>query len=285
MSDIKKIRPITGIVTKTVQETPDTWTLFLKTPAKDRNYKAGQFLSISPKQFEELSEIIKYFENIKSKKELIRAYSMASAPHEDFVSITIKPERYYPEEDYPPILSPFLASPYMLGRSITFLGYTGPYVLPDDLSKKTDEVLHLVAGSGSVPNLSLLKDQLTQNKDPNVKHTLININKTFEDIIFQKEFEDLALKYSDRFKLINILTREKRKGFEYGRPTLDFIRSHIKAPDKVLVYACGSAVTKWQKRKARETGKSPAPRFIESISSFMHELGIDKKRFKHESYG
>lgn len=283
MSDIKKIRPLEGSIVKTIQETPDTWTLHIET--NDRAYQAGQFLSIGPHQFPELSEMIAYLEHKKGRKELIRAYSMASAPHEDTVSITIKPERFYPEEEYPPILSPFLASGFMLGRKIKFLGYTGPYILPANLSEQTNEVLHLVAGSGAVPNFALLKDQLIQNKHPHVHHTLIDVNKTYEDIIYRAELEQLAAKYAHRFTLIQVLTREQRSGFVYGRPTLDLLRSYVKDPARVLVYACGSAITKWQRKYAEAHGTTPTPRFIEGISAFMTQLRIDKKRFKHESYG
>ncbi|MES2503751.1 MAG: oxidoreductase [Myxococcota bacterium] len=285
MSDIKKIRPIEGFITQTIQETSDTWTLHIDVPPEDRNYLAGQFLSIPPQQFPELSEMLAYLEHKKGRKEVIRAYSMASAPHEDTVSITIKPERFYPEEEYPPILSPFLASPHMLGRKLKFMGYTGPYTLPANLEEQTSEVLHLVAGSGAVPNFSLLKDQLIQNKNPSVHHTLIDVNKTFEDIIYQKELEELAAAYPNRFTLVHMLTREERPGYLSGRPTLEFLRSHIKDPSRVLVYACGSAITKWQRKHAEATGIPAQPRFIEGVSDLMSKLGVDKKRFKHESYG
>ncbi|MBL4818495.1 MAG: oxidoreductase [Deltaproteobacteria bacterium] len=286
MSDSKKIRPIRGIVTKAIQETPDTWTLHLEVKPSERNYLAGQFLSISPKQFPELSELVAYFEHKKGKKELIRAYSMASAPHEPTVSFTIRPERFSPEhDDYAPFLSPFLASPFMKGREFEFLGYTGPYILPANLEEQADQVVHLVAGSGAVPNFSLLKDQLIQNKNPSVHHTLIDINRTYEDIIYRAELEELAQKYPKRFTLVHRLTREERPGFVNGRPTFDLLREHVKDPSRVLVYACGSAITKWQKKHAKLTGEKPAPRFIETVTDWTRQLGIDKKRFKHESYG
>lgn len=286
MNDTKKIRSIEGLIVKTTQETSDTWTLDIQVEPRDRLYLAGQFLSISPYQFSELSEILAYLEHKKGRKEVVRAYSMASAPHEKIVSITIKPERFDPKHDeYPPVLSPFLASGAMKGRKIKFLGYAGAYILPANLEEHSREVLHLVAGSGAVPNFALLKDQLTQNKNLGVFHTLIDVNKTYEDIIYRAELDKLAKKYPKRFKLIHILTREKRLGYLHGRPQLELIRSHIQDTSKVLVYACGAAHTKWQKKHAEKTGISLAPRFIESITEIMHTLGVDKKRFKYESYG
>lgn len=286
MSDSKKIRPLEGQVIKTIQETADTWTLHIQIDPQDRNYQAGQFISITPHQFPELSEWVAYLEHKKGRKELIRAYSMASAPYEDTVSFTVKPERYDPAHDeYPPLLSPFLASGSMQGRTLKFSGYAGPYILPPNLEEQTDEVLHLIAGSGAVPNFAILKDQLVQNNNPGVCHTLIDVNKTYEDIIYRAELEQLAQDYPKRFKLLHLLTREERPGFIPGRPTLELLKTHIKDPSRVLVYACGSAVTKWQRKKAESTGVPAAPRFIESISEMMTQLGVDKKRFKHESYG
>lgn len=279
MSDSKKIRPLEGLITQTIQETPDTWTLYIQT--LDRNYQAGQFISIDPHQFEELSEILAYIEHQKNRKEPIRAYSMASAPHEETISITIKPERFWAEHDhYPPVLSPFLASGFMLGRKIRFLGYTGSYVLPANLEEHTDHVLHLVAGSGIVPNFALLKDQLINHKNPNVFHTLIDVNKTYGDVIYRNELAKLAQDYPQRFKLIQMLTREEKSGCLLGRPNLELIQSHIQDKNRVMVYACGSAITKWQRKKGLLK-----PRFIENMSEIMTQLGIDRKRFKHEAYG
>ena len=287
----KKIRPIQGKVVRAVQETPEAWTLEIEVAPQDKEYTAGQFLSISPHQFPELSELIAYLEYKKGRKELIRAYSIASAPYEPYVAITTKPERFYPEETlYPPLLSPLLASNALLGRPLEFLGYTGAYVLDPAHGEHTDEVLHWVAGSGAVPNFALLKDELTQNKNPHVVHTLIDVNKSFEDIIYQKQFDDLAARYPNRFKLIHFLTREedpKRHGDNYfaGRPTLEQVRSYVKDPASVLVYSCGAAVTKWQKQKAKEQGVEPKPRFLESVGEIVTALGVDRKRFKREIYG
>ncbi len=286
MNDTRKIRTIKGLVVQTTHETSDTWTLHLKVAPEDRNYIAGQFLSISPKQFPELSELIAYLEHTKGiKKEVVRAYSMASSPHEEFVSFTVKPERWSEHDAYPPLLSPFLASPHMKGREIEFLGYTGPYTLPTNLEEQADTVLHLTAGSGAVPNFSLLKDQLTQNKNPSVKHVLINVNKTYDDIIYRDALAKLSEDYPERFTLINLLTREQRDGFLQGRPTLELLQKYVPHPERVLIYACGSAITKWQRKTGEVTGIAPAPRFIEGVSELVSLLGIDKKRFKEESYG
>lgn len=287
----KRIRTINGVVVDAVKENYDTWTLRIFVGDGQKDYKAGQFISIDPHQFPELSEMITFLEHKKGKKELVRAYSIASAPSEDFVCITIKPERYEPNEcEYPPLLSPLLGSAALQGRAIQFLGYTGAYTLPEDLSHQTDEVLHLVAGSGVVPNFAILKEELLESKNVNVRHTMINVNKTIEDVIYLNELEKLRREFPDRFQLFHMLTRDDNPGrhgdhFIKGRPSLDFVANKVQDPKSVLVYACGAAVTKWQKKLAKERNEEPKPRFLESISEIVAGLGVDRKRYRKEIYG
>ncbi len=287
----KKIRPRKGRVVAAILETPDTWTLHIEVDKEDRQYLAGQFISIDPHQFSELSEIIAYLEHVKKRKELVRAYSLASIPTEPYISITTKPERFYPDETkYPPLISPLLASNVLKDRDIQFLGYTGAYVLHADHANTTNEVWHFVAGSGAVPNFALLKDELTLQKNTSVFHTLIDVNKTYADIIYREQLDELQEKYAARFRILHFLTREEnpeRYGPHYfsGRPTTERLRPLIKDPTTALAFACGAAITKWQKKASKETGVEPKPRFLESITQVIHELGIDKKRFKKEIYG
>jgi len=287
----KKIRTIAGVVHDAIKETYDTYTLRIRVADTDRGYKAGQFISIDPHQFPELSEIVAFMEHKKGKKEVVRAYSMASTPSEPYVSITIKPERYEPpESEFPPLLSPLLASTALVGRPLHFLGYTGAYTIPENVGEQTDEVLHLVAGSGAVPNYAILKDELVQKKNLGVKHIMINVNKTIDDVIYLKDLEALHRDFPDRFKLYHLLTRDENPGrhgdhFLKGRPTLDFVATRIRDPQSVLVFACGAAVTKWQKKHAKETNSEPKPRFLETISDIVNGLGVDRKRYRKEIYG
>jgi 3-ketosteroid 9alpha-monooxygenase subunit B len=272
-----------------VQETHDTVTLYFDIGAQPV-YRAGQFISIDPKQFPELSRQIAYFEHIKGRKEQIRAYSMSSAPSERHVSITVKAEGFHAESDkYPPLLSPFLASTAMRGRSVTFSGFTGAYTLPDDLADKTSQVLHFVAGSGVVPNYALLKDELFGNKNPSVRHTMVYVNKTADDLIFGKELEELHERFAHRFDLHHCLTREspgdRGAHWRQGRPTLEWVQSLVKDPARLWVYACGAAVTKWQREAAKVTGVEPTPRFMEGVHAIVNGLGVEKSRFKREEFG
>jgi len=287
----KPLKKIQSTCVKVERNTHDTVTLSFDT-GDQPDYDAGQFISIDPHQFPELSRVIAYFEHIKGKREKFRAYSMSSAPKEKFVTITVKAEPWHKEDKYPPILSPFLASEAMAGRPVMFTGYTGPYVLDDDHDENTDLVLHMVAGSGIVPNYALLKDELKNAKHTRVKHVMVYVNKTFDDVIFANELQALANDHKDRFTLINMITREddaavaaKGEGFIKGRPTLDFIKTLVPTPERTLVYACGAAITPHQRAEAERTGVAPTPRFMEGVEYIVHGLGIPEGRYKSEEYG
>lgn len=276
---------MSGLIVKTVHETVDTRTFFLKIKSEDRHYFAGQFLNIDPHQFPELLETIKILEFKKGYKETVRAYSVSSFPAEECISFTVKSESFKKNEDYLPLLSPFLVATPLVGRTLEFYGYAGHYILPEFLEKQTAEVLHLVSGSGIVPNFSILKDNLIGKKNLKIHHTLIIVNKTYKDIIYREELLRLANEYQDRFTLVHLLTREQKEGFLYGRPSLELINKHIRDLRSVLIYTCGSKITKWQHKHAKIMQNTLNPRFMETILSYLAQLGIDKKQIKSETYG
>lgn len=284
----KKIKTIQGVVVKATQETPDTWTLDIFVGDGHHDYLAGQFISINPHQFSELRDFIHYFEDQKAKTEPIRAYSLTSAPHEKYISITVKPESYHRGPDiYPPLLSPFLASDILVGREIEFTGYAGAYVVPENLRATTEHIIHLVAGSGVVPSFSIIKDELQSKKSP-FKHTLITVNKTREDIIFHQKLKELSAQFPE-LHVHYFLTQEKALDglnghYFLGRPSGQHIENLVTDKEKTLLFACGPALTKWQK-KAAKNPEDLKPRFMEWVHDVVEKLALDKHRFKREIYG
>ena len=97
------------MVADVIVETPDTSTLVLFTGNDRLDYQAGHFLTIDPHQFEALDRFTAFLEHLKGKVEPPRAYSMCSAPHERYLAVTVKEERFVPNvTKYPPLLSPLL---------------------------------------------------------------------------------------------------------------------------------------------------------------------------------
>jgi 3-ketosteroid 9alpha-monooxygenase subunit B len=275
------------VVSEVVQETPDTVSLVFEGDSLPP-YRAGQFLTIDPHQFKMLHGQIGYLQHLKGgKKELVRAYSMCSAPHEP-LAITIKEEPFYPGDLHWPLLSPLLVYGVPPGTRMQVVGFTGPYTLPPDVEQRTDHIVHLVAGSGVVPNWSILKDALRNN--PRLRHTFIDTNKTWEDVIFREGLARVAAEHPDRVRLVHTLTRQPDLsglplGVRTGRVTRELLEELIADRDTALAYLCGPAINSWDRKAAMEAGRTPIPRFLESTVANLQAVGFAPARIKREAYG
>lgn len=284
-----KIKKLEVMVAEVIRETPDTATLVLFTGNDRLDYKPGHFLTIDPHQFPALERFIDYFEETKGKKEPARAYSLSSAPHEQYLAITVKEERYIPQvTQYPPLLSPLMVWRIQPGTRMVVTGFGGPYVLPDDIGDRTDHLVHICAGSGVVPNMSILKHALTT--EPKLRHTVVYGNKTRRDVIFRRELDELTTRHPDRLEVVYALSREPKaagygENYHSGRVDVDLVRKHIRDPSAVEVFACGPAVSKWDRLAAKEAEQTPKPRFMETVLEALETLGVDKNRIHRESYG
>jgi len=285
----KRIKKMEVMVADVIIETHDTTTLVLFTGNDHLEYRAGNFLTIDPHQFEALARWTQYLEDIKGKKEPPRAYSLASAPHEKYLAITIKEEEYVTDRTpYPPLLSPVLVRRTPRGTHMEITGFAGPYYLPDDIEDRTDHLVHICAGSGMVPNWAMLKSAL--HHDMKLKHTIVYGNKTWDDIIYRDALANLAAQYPDRISVVHALSREPNAeshgpNVRSGRVTLELLRDVVPDWSAVSVFACRPALTKWDKRRAKQTGETLTPRFLESVLSALNELGVTKDQLHKESYG
>src|ERR1044072_3814085 len=195
------------MVAEAVQETADTTTLVFFTGNDRLDYKAGHFLTIDPHQFEGLERFISFLADLKGTTEPPRAYSMASSPHEKYLAVTVKEERYVTGlTQYPPLLSPLLVKRIPRGTRLVGAGCTGRYTLPEESESQTDHGVHVCAGSGSVPNFAILKFGLQHH--PKLRHTFVYSNRTWDDVIFRNDLERIAAQHPGRVPLLHPLTRE-----------------------------------------------------------------------------
>src|SRR5215471_18129131 len=126
------------MVADVIRETPDTTTLVFFTGNDRLDYRAGHFLTVDPHQFEGLERFTAFLEDLKGRKEPARAYSMSSAPHERYIAITVKEERYVSgTTKFPPLLSPLLVHATPRGTRMMITGFTGPYTLNRNILEKT----------------------------------------------------------------------------------------------------------------------------------------------------
>jgi ferredoxin-NADP reductase len=282
------VRAYDALVLESIPEAPDTKTLVLDL-GPHPGYRAGQYVSIQPRQFIGLRSFVMYLEHVKKRKEPPRAYSMCSAPHEKYVAITIKEEVYDSSQmEYPPLLSGYLVHQVRAGDRMETTGFAGAYVLPDDVDTRVDHVLHLCAGSGSVPNVSMVKDSLRRHRS--LRHTFLYSNKTWQDVIFRDALAELAREHPDRLRVIHSLTRETGstpadQDVRRGRIGADLLESVLCSEPNSMIFACGPAITVWERRACAAKGTTPSPRFLESMLSLLDVLKVPKERVKIEAYG
>ena len=285
----QKMRDFEVEVLEAIRETPDSTTLVLDVGGEARDYLPGQFIFVKPHQFSILQPYIQYFEDAKGSKEPPRAYSLYSAPHEPVISFTIKEEKYVSgQTKYPPLLSPVLTYQVHAGQRMVVNGYGGPYFLPLDIDQRTDHVLHICAGSGSVPNLSMIKHIFHHGLK--VRQTFLYGNKTYDDIIYREELERLVAQHPGKLEVIHAISRDpeiesRGPGYVKGRVTEELIRKHIPDPDAVEVFTCGPGITKWDREAAREKGEKPTPRFLETVLEALEAIGVPKKKVHREAFG
>lgn len=284
----RRIKQIEVMVSETIRETHDTMTVVFFTGNDRLDYKPGHFLTIDPHQFRALDRFTAYLEDQKGLREPPRAYSLYSAPHEQYLATTVKEETYQSGvTKYPPLLSPLLVNRLPVGTKVIVTGFTGPYTLPDDIESRTDHLVHICAGSGSVPNLSILKHALHHH--PGIRHTFLYGNKTWADVIYAEQLRAMQEAHPDTLTVVHALSRERRHAPGHvtinSRINLDLVRTHVPDTDSAEFFVCGPGITKWDTERATAAGTEPAPRFLESTLTILDELGIKKRQIHHESYG
>jgi 3-ketosteroid 9alpha-monooxygenase subunit B len=140
-------------------------------------------------------------------------------------------------------------------------GFTGRYTLAPGPASGSNEVVHICAGSGSVPNFSMLKFALAHR--PELRHTLIYANKTWRDAIFGEELSRLAAEHPGRLNVVHCLTRETDPS-RFGPSVRE---GPIRLP------------------LLRELIPEPQPRFLESVLVDLAALGVPSAHIRREFYG
>jgi ferredoxin-NADP reductase len=155
-----------------------------------------------------------------------------------------------------------------------------------------------VAGSGAVPNFSMLKGSLHSHKK--LKHIFICANKTWADICFRETLASLEKAHPERLSVIHALTREADLSHfgppskeasgstgpkvREGRITHALLQELVPEPTRAFFYLCGPAITAHDRRIQLESGTPAEPRFLERMLDFVEQLGVPKTQVKREAY-
>jgi ferredoxin-NADP reductase len=169
-------------------------------------YRAGQYIMIDPHQFEELGPEIRDREAQRGKPLGPGYFSLSSDGTEpSILEITVKVGA-----DSPPGLLPhFLLRKLEVGRAVLVQGPGGNYGLPEEPPEGVTGFLHLCAGGGVAPNRGMIRHALAR-KWPQ-RHLLLVQDRSDADALFRKEFQELARRHSDEFRVRHVHSRSHRE--------------------------------------------------------------------------
>jgi len=225
-------------VTETVTEAPRVRTLLLDVPGWS-GHRAGQHVDVR------LTSEDGY--------QAERSYSLGSAPGEP-PSLTV--ERLDDGE-----VSPYLVDEVVPGDRFELRGPIGGFFVWD-ADGTTDPLFLVAGGSGIVPLMAMLRHRRTARS--NVRAKLLYSSRTYEDIIYRAELEDIGA------EVVQTLTRAQPAGWTgYARRVdFDMLREVAYPPeDNPRVYVCGPTS------------------FVEAVAEGLVALGHRPGRIRTERFG
>jgi ferredoxin-NADP reductase len=231
-----------GRVVETIQETQRAKSLVLDLPNWS-GHRAGQHVDIR------LTADDGY--------QAQRGYSIASAPEDDGVMLTV--DRLEDGE-----VSPYLTDVIEAGDEIEVRGPIGGYFVWE--ASLSGPLQLISGGSGIVPLRAMLRHWAAAR--PPVKVRLLHSARSLDDVIYRDELMRFAA--FDEVDLHIALTRTWPEGWRGHRGRVDraFLESATWAPrDEPRIYVCGPTA------------------FVEAVSAVLVETGQRPNTIKTERFG
>ncbi|SHN02466.1 ring-1,2-phenylacetyl-CoA epoxidase subunit PaaE [Cyclobacterium lianum] len=182
-SEKKEDNYLTLRIRETVQETPDTMTVYFEQPEPFLDYQPGQYLTL-------ILEI--------DGKQVRRSYSLCTSPYVDpFPGITVKRLEGG-------LVSNYVIDNFFPGKRITIMKPLGNFVTT--YHSENQQVYGMIAGgSGITPIMGILKSILVN--EPQARVHLLYCSRSREMIIFREALEDLQSKYPGRLMINHHLSQ------------------------------------------------------------------------------
>ena len=221
-------------VQKIVQETDDTRTFYLDVNPELRDFKAGQYITISA---------------MINGEEIRRSYSLCTAPFEELFGFTIKRVKGG-------IMSNYLHDQISEGDNLSISGPEGKFIIEPQADIQRDHYF-FAAGSGITPVMAMIKTILKE--EPMSTCYLLYGSRSEKQIIFKDQLKKMQNQHTDQFYLVHTLSqplKEKVSGLsgifgktrtawtgEKGRissPKIkDFISKYTSKSGRSSFYLCG----------------------------------------------
>ena len=187
-----------------------------------------------------------------------RSYSIASAPEDDRLAITVEA---LPDGE----VSSYLVGELRVGDKIELHGPIGGYFVWE--ADRTEPLLLVAGGSGVVPLMSMIRHRRATGATVAAK--LLFSSRAWEDVIYRDELERLA-SAGDGLTVIHTLTRMQPEGWTgYARRVDAAMLSEVGWPTSAMPasFVCG-----------------PTP-FVEAVASALVLLGHAAPTIKTERFG
>ena len=123
-------------------------------------------------------------------------------------------------------------------------------------------VIAVAGGAGITPFLSMAEAIADGTEDFNL--TIIFNSRTEDNILFKKEL-DAVCAATDKVKVVHVLSREEKEGYENGHITAELIKKY--APEDYSVYICGPE------------------KMYKSVLAEVKKLGVADRKIRHEALG
>jgi len=195
-------------------------------------------------------------------EEVVRSYSLCTAPNENKWSVGIKKIEGGK-------FSSYANDVLQIGSTLEAMPPDGKFYIETNPDQKRNYVA-FGAGSGITPLLSIIKTHLAT--EPHSTFKLFYVNKNSSSIILKEELEALKNNYMERFEIFYFLTREHRSvNLFNGRldeQKLETIFKTICDTEKIDHYfSCGPEA------------------MILLVEKFLLEKSVEKSRIHFELFG
>jgi ferredoxin-NADP reductase len=226
-----------------VPETPRTKSLVLEVPGWE-GHKAGQHVDVrltAPDGYQAQ-----------------RSYSIASAPEDETLVLTV--DRLDDGE-----VSPYLTDVLMAGDELELRGPIGGYFTWEE--GDGGPLLLVGGGSGVAPLMAMIRHRAAAGSG--VATRLLYSSRSFEEIIFREELEDLVAR-DDSLEVSHTLTRSTPEAWSgYARRIDAEMLGEVawSSDENPLAFVCGPTS------------------FVEGVADALVSLGHDPTRVKTERFG
>lgn len=221
---IKQVTKVTSKAVEILFEIP-------KNLQKEFKYTAGQYLTLK---------------TIIDNKEVRRAYSLSSAPHEQYLKVVIKAVDHGVFSNH--------AMTLRAGDLLEVAPPSGLFI--HERSTTAQNYLMVAAGSGITPITSVINDVLFN--EPASKIALIYGNQSVAQTIYFEQYNDLKDKYGDRLILTYCFSREERDEALFGRVSksnlnyflkqkagdVKFAKAYLCGPEEMIAMATDNLIEK-----------------------------------------